>query len=266
MSNLIPTPIVDKRGKRTTVHKKPATAASTRSAMPGPVLPAEPDTALAHREELKALLSGDGNFTSLMTDLDAIMKMIDEDNAGSVPLFIRLLTTGTESARARTSSVIKADMIDIQEAFDAAKRGDTGSPVWKYDCMTSWHPSSGDHALRAWNVMNVIEEVGNGVNANDVFYQIGDLEMLYSTVDPDCQNHPTEDSFWRGTAALGMCSDVPYKEEEPRVKKFTDWAGSHEDISSVIRVAMERETLDVDVLEDILSRQDPNSPIREGLL
>jgi hypothetical protein len=265
MSNLIPTPIVDKHGKRTTVHKKAVTTATVRNTLPGPALPPEKGKVRAPREELKLLLSDGGNFASLITDLDVILNMIDEDNAESIPLFIRLLTTGTESARARTRGVIKTDMIDIQEAFDAAKRGDTGSPVWKFDCMDSWHPASSDHALRAWNAMNVIEEVSNGANANDVFYQIGDLEMLYSAADPSFQNHPTNDSFWRGTAALGMCGDVPYKDDQ-HVKEFIDWAGNHDDIGMAVRVAVERDTLNVEVLEDILSRQDASSPIREGLL
>jgi hypothetical protein len=266
MSNLIPTPIVDKHGKRTTVHKKAVTAATVRNTMPGPVLPPEPDKTRTPREEFKSLLSGDDNFESVMTDLDLILNMMDEDNAESIPLFIRLLTTGTESARARTRGGIKTDMIDIQEAFDAAKNGDTGSPVWKYDCMNSWHPASSDHALRAWNAMNVIEEVDNGINVNDVFYQIGDLEMLYSAVDPMFRNHPREDSFWRGTAALGMCGDVAYKDDDQHVKKFIDWAGNHDDIGMAVRVAVERDTLNVEVLEDIISRQDANSPIREGML
>lgn len=44
VNNLVPTPIVDKNGKRTTVHRKPAAASGTRLASVPPVPPAEAGT------------------------------------------------------------------------------------------------------------------------------------------------------------------------------------------------------------------------------
>lgn len=263
MSNLIPTPIIDKRGRQTTVHKKPVTAETKLRAMPVPSLPAAEVSPL---DDLTDLLSADGEVASKVPDLRMILEMINKDHAESVSLFIRLLASGTEAARDRALGVIKTNLIDIQDAFDSFRHGESGSPNWWEDCIDSWHPTADSNVLRAWHTMTVIEEADNGVNANDVFYQISDLEIMFTAVDPRFQNYPTEDGFWRGVAALAMCEEAPYKEEDSTLKKFIEWAGNHDDVRKVIGVAKERDTIRVDVLEDILSRQDANSPVREGLL
>lgn len=191
-----------------------------------------------------------------------VLGMMHRDNETTLPLFTRLLTTGTDTARDITSTVIRSM---ISEVIHAQIRRSPHDVVVSDEDNGSWFPYSHVQVLRAWNTMNVLEEAGEPSDDGEVIHQVAVLQDYYDALNPAANGFPSSDEYWRGVAAVAAAVVEPMTNSD--LPDYIAWAGSHPDIKRAMDVAYERNTFNVDTLVAVIEVQDLNAPVlREGTL
>lgn len=271
MSNLIPTPIVDKNGKPTLVHKKPtAEGVPPRTAMPHPVVssqaPMSPQSRL-YADTLALIYSDDPSEQPM--EAESLIFLLDSANNETLPLLQRLLSTGVPEAQVNVRQAVQESLNDIGDAQRQGQRLADGEDYLQnvYGSFIQ-HGLAGD-ALRIWNAFNVRDETGSDISMESLFMTIGELESSYTEMDPVFTEYPKDEWYWRGVTAVAMSR---YREGEQvtanrdDIKEFIEWSGKHEDITRVIEMASERGTIHTETIRSLMELQDPSSPVREGIL
>lgn len=191
-----------------------------------------------------------------------LLAMMHDDHDATLPLFTRLLTTGTDTAREITVGVIRAMLNEI---------ANSQLPGSEYDVVVSeedrylWFPYSHTKALQVWNAINVLDESGEPSDDGEVLAQINVLRYYYDALNPEINHFPMTDEYWRGVTAVAAAVVEPMVNSD--LPAYIAWAGSHSDIKRVMDVAHERNTFNVDTLVAVIEVQDLNAPVlREGTL
>lgn len=186
--------------------------------------------------------------------------LVHADNAPSIELFTRLLTTGHENARESARFIIKGILALIADAQNPADGDDPE------DFQDAYHPLSTTNVRRVWNTFNVSIECGKAGDDdcwNEVF-QLSVNETLHRHLDPEVNNAPERDEYWRGMAVLSLTRLHP---DEKDCAEFIEWAGSSSDARTVLEVATERNTINVATLVGVMGEHAKVSiPLRNGTL
>lgn len=149
---------------------------------------------------------------------------------------IRLLSSGTE----RSKKTIIARIIDYVWGFHGHYEEDYG--------LSLMH-----RALELWNTIEVHEEIGGPL-----------MEDAGIHIEPESREESLSDCYWRGNIAWnGVCMSASVRRGLTDLE-FVRYAGSHRDIGTVIRTAIDRRTLDPDAIANVLNSQ--TTPLREGIL
>ena len=154
-------------------------------------------------------------------------------------LMERLLTTGSLAARGRAAAIIR----------------------------TNDKPSQ---ILASYAQVSVIDEAGLGDsdqgrdgynNEADLFFMLVSGHVLKERADALGTSKEAE-TYWRGLMAYSLVGlEIPAEgeitmrddEQDQRISAFIQWAGEHSDVRSVIETASERQTLNIDDLQSVLS-------------
>ena len=217
-------------------------------------------------------------------DLAMYLRYIDDDNSTTLDLFKRCLTTGSPEARHHAKAYVHEMISDIKEAADSSGSGfkdeadGYGDFEFEYDdhwnwvdnCQDSWFPRSSHNMLRLWNAYNVMDETGEGEKRTDTLYDITELGVTLSELDPENNRLSLTDGFWRAAAAVSLSRiDIAPtdRQECENLKDFIPWAGSHPDIAMVISTVAERQTVHKETLEEIIAeKQQTSAAVSEGVL
>lgn len=186
--------------------------------------------------------------------------LVHADNAPSIELFTRLLTTGHENARESTRFIIKGILALISDAQNPADGDDPE------DFQDAYHPLSTAHVRRVWNTFNVSIECGKVGDDDcwDEVYQLGVTETLHLHLDPEVNKYPERDEYWRGMAVLSLTRLHPVEKD---CAEFIEWAGSSNHARAVLEVAKERNTINVTTLVGIMDEHTKvATPLRNGTL
>lgn len=187
--------------------------------------------------------------------LELLRQELGSDDLGLVEHY---LTTGTRSAINETRDALKPY---IHVAIYNAKQAST-NPTW--DVALHGMELSAAYSLQvtmkqAWNFGTVLHEIGSmAEDRRKVRYHFESmLNNKLPEYDKRLDANAAPDSYWRGVGLLTALNDdfrlSPYDMGASRIaKRFINWAGAHEDIALVYRTVLERETLDIDVLQQII--------------
>jgi hypothetical protein len=186
--------------------------------------------------------------------------LVHADNAPSIELFTRLLTTGHENARESARFIIKGILALISDAQNPADGDDPE------DFQDAYHPLATANVRRVWNTFNVSIECGK-VGDDDCWnevYQLGVTETLHQHLGPEVNNYPERDEYWRGMALLSLTRLHPVEKDCP---EFIDWAGASSNARAVLEVAKERNTINATTLVGVMGEHSKVSmPLRNGAL
>jgi hypothetical protein len=130
--------------------------------------------------------------------------------------------------------------------------------------------SFNESLVRAWAIGAVRAEATGHTSLYDMDFQDGLAGMRYLVHGDNDAKHPScedDTDYWRGMTALYFLDFDPETEDDQlEAQRFVRYASTHGDIGSVIHVARERKTLDVNTIEGIIA-QDTDAPaIRDGIL
>lgn len=257
-TNLIPTRIVNKNGVTTTVHRK---SSHTQNAVTRIPSPATMNTETqSHAEWINARLTKLAHVSD-ETMLNASASFFDTSLG---ELSRRLLSSGT-----RTGQRLVADSLSFYVGRLAEHLHSTG----KTSASTSAYSGSLIHGeiSRKWNYGNIREEAGldpNNITDEDIEH----LKYAHSMTsagpsqydDVAEEDHYTMpkviETHWRGVSALSLCFDFQDESEEAddawaSFDDFITWAGNHDDIGAVIRVAKKHRTIFPEKLEHLMEAE-----------
>lgn len=108
------------------------------------------------------------------------------------------------------------------------------------------------------------ELYGNGAGEAILDRRMNDFVPL---LFPPLRGPLRGDSYWRGVVAIFLAT--PEGMELPALKDqqaFIEWAGKHNDVKTIIDVALERKTYNVETLRFLVEENGSHKAVREGAL
>lgn len=238
-NSLIPTQRVDKHGRTVIRHMKSDPAPVDRKPIPSVALPVTSSrNAPMTDSEIAAAISRDG----MVINEDTIHIMRDYDGGHGVDSASRFLITGNGTAKQMAADDFfhAANYVQSEQAQDSQGAELLGNVV------------------SAWAAGSVLEET-----AMELEYPLtGNMRYRHYKMFQDV---PSDDpAHWRGLAALELAD--PYNTSSLKdSQEFVKWAGQHNDIAQIVRFAVERETINVGLLRELM-QQDITSPLVQGTL
>lgn len=276
--NLIPTPRTDRNGRTQIRHMKPEVTADRGAGIPAPPSPAPPAAPTDAITDFTAAARG------LVVDEAAAeaLRLIAEDDPAMLPSATELLTTGVPRARAAVRAVLPVMMIDVENAIKKSK--DPGiSGHWTHLGASKWTGTSGRSRLSmVWAMAGVLDELDDDSPQNTMWWR-RELDMLDKldfalgspTAPAEHETGTIDMSYRRGLAALRSVlvarglggGRMNFSDKADHFVYFVRWAGTHEDIAGVVRIATERKTFFGKTIQAVLDAEKDAAPaIRDGVL
>lgn len=184
--------------------------------------------------------------------------VLHQTNPASLPFLMTLLSTGSQLARVlvyetletRCAHLISRDASDYVDAVMISS--------------TSRRITNDDFARMRWNFGNVSSELG--VNAYlDCAPYLDDFVSKYSF----CALRDMTDTYWRSVAALLYSDpfDTIDEDEKHACTEYVEWTSKQDDLSAIIRLTVDRNTIVVSDLEAVLASQSGvTKSLTEGVL
>lgn len=275
MSHLIPTPRTDKNGVTSIRHMKPEAGSETKGRSIPLVKSTSPSADTIVIDDLIDLVFGDEEGVdreSAHQELSAIHKHSPE----TFPTLLKLSAVGTD----RAHTLLREQVVRTVSTLSMS-RGIYGKrDNWDSSEATTCQRLSPNRLRQAWNCGNVMEETGNA----DYSAIPGRFERVIAKelpkYIPNLDTETADDSVWRGIAAFTL-TDIVYdpahydtpaqkkaaeRKYQRDAKKFIEYAGKHKDINTVVRLAIERDTLDVADLKSLIAAGSVAPSLAEGAL
>lgn len=267
-NNLIPTPRTDKNGRTVIRHVKADTGTAASATAIPPV--ASPAPKLSPQEQDQSFIHsvyGDDTGALPRRYKEAVRYMLDK-NPGTLELIDGLLAKenpgGSQSVRQHIRDSLKliSDQLELNDDKHLVELSYTDS----------YSAGFKETLVRAWAIGSVRGDYSDGVSGyHDNDFQDGIAGTRLIIYGDYIETHPKRESdtdYWRGMMALYF-TDPDYDlsdEEQAEIDPFIDFAGKHEDIGLVIRLAVERKTRNVSTLRGIIDQGSDAPAIRDGVL
>lgn len=262
MSNLIPTPRVNKLGHTVTKHMKPASTPSSSVAIPAVTAPVPPGA--SNRQILDLLNENTVRGWSERFSMEPYLDMVRQSSDDCIPTAQHYLTTGCVTGRRWAAGVIRSDLLDLQ--FKKTHLEDyESSGELEQACSSSLGTAFNSKVVRSWSTGAVLEETGRKPHISGLRADIDYIDDALTEDDAYTGHRRALDPvYWRGVAAFAL-SEVKADSFKDQ-REFIDWAGTHDDISLVIDTAAERGTIVVSELKAIMEHPSVPASLRTGIL
>jgi hypothetical protein len=270
-SNLIPVPRTDKNGRVTTRHMKAVAASGSAATIPPVQSPAAPVMNVMERanELFTAIYGSKENSAISRNNKQAIYFMLKQH-----PKLLETVNMLLDKDDRGGSTSVRMFMMESLTAL-----GDQFGLSDDPDALTLSYTEGLNAELeetlvRAWAVGSMRSEF-TGTRYND-FYDNDFLDglagMRLMVYGNNTDLHPkkeTDTDYWRGVTALYYTNpdgffETPEEQEEGH--HFIEWASKHEDINLAIHTAIERNTINVESLEGVLSQEVHAPAMSKGIL
>lgn len=239
-NHLMPTPIVDKNGKLTTVLKKPehsSTIANALSLTP-PLLATntEGSKLLATLEDHLTAHSdigeshGGANYWGVVK---GNVEFLESDESEFLDFLNKITTTGTLQTKERTIAHVLKTLMAASIDHDMAASME--QDIDHIDFLKSG-------ICGAWHISELIEEI----NESEHFYLRTRNSVIYKS---HSEEGNADEQKWRGLAIFS------YIEIEGYHSDFVSWADTRSDPKTIIAIAREWQTFDPAVIQEIIDQQ-----------
>lgn len=185
--------------------------------------------------------------------------ILNDDEANTLPVFLRCLTTGTEEARELAEEILT----DIFDDMHKAKSAFEQTLQWEDRCRDAFHPHAVRQVLCGWNAMNVLSEIDelDEESSGDIIDLIEGNREDYAVLVPALAGYPVTDEYWRGVAAFAATCILPGQDSASDINGYLELTGTHPDLRRVIHLARERNTVNADELKAIMQEQDATASV-----
>jgi hypothetical protein len=250
MTHLTPQVRTDKNGRAVIRHMKPESSTTgLSSGRPIPAVAAPvvglSNAVVAHEIRDMVLPLAGPVPVALEEHFEGFLDETYEDSPYISGLMKRCLTTGSDTARRSAVNHIQNSVKMFREGLS--------------------HPIEGvnlaKRMMMSWNEENVLAETSR-IKPNK-------LTRANQAIRPDFkQDTPDNDIYWRGIAAARIVYDETggTVSLDPSIDFILNRAGAHPDIAAVIDIAIDRRTLDMDVIEHVINDSKETLSLRGGFL
>jgi hypothetical protein len=164
-----------------------------------------------------------------------------KDNPETAGVITRLLTTGSERAK----QTIIPRIIDHVENYQEVRQEDAGEHLMH-------------HALELWHTVETSREISHAFPLEDDIF-------IHTYTDTEKWSDLLTDWFWRGTIAFNVVMEFQSSSTlQGEMRSFVRYAGNHQNIGMVVKTAIDRQTLDTEIISYVLGG--PASALNEGTL
>lgn len=255
---LIPTPRTDKNGRTVIRHMRP----ESEMPLPGRSIPPVAISSHPHVNVLDALFDGwrDGDTGEYYEEA---MEIAEEQSPGTTQTLLGLLARENEHG----DESVRDYITETFSAMDAhLDNGDRVEAAREFDGMNNG--PFREQLIKAWAVGTVRGLYSGSSKGYDTLHDndfIDGIEGTSFMLACDREEFADPD-FWRGMTALYFLN-LEFEDNAPEPLAFARYAGKHEDIVAVIRIADERGILDPTVIDAILTeKKGVKSALGEGVL
>lgn len=276
MSSLIPTPRTDKNGRTVIRHMKAdAKRIGSKLAHAAPVLPnQETQVSLIDLVEMADTNRRMPDFSPVSKEIKVqAATLLHEIVPDAAPLLTRLAEIGTPTAVSLACEAYDHSLSSIVYAFGLDKpQLSTGNTEHEANRTAIEYVKK--HTLSqmrsAWNFGNVMEDLGTADPATTSFVYGRYRQVVEKEVkryDSRFNPEKASDNYWRGIAVFTATDVEDYSPEgEIRAKAFIKWAGKRKDIALITAIAKERETVDIETIQQVLDAGNDASALMDGAL
>lgn len=258
-SHLMPTPIVDRNGVLTSrLMKNGLAAPAQRSGIP--TVSIKPDALHQTENTVDAVMDLVADKGGVQHDR-RFFECLDEDDPETLPLAIKLMTSGSDISQHRTMGLLLYLVNSMRHASEMHRN-------WQNHCDTSWSPFNKHTLLTSWNACEIIGETGSTYTPLQIETEVSRLDEninVYSSHGDRSHNN----DYWRGLAILAS-GNIDYfalsRDDREHAGEFAVWAARQPDASAIIRIIEERRTIRIDTVSDLLAQQSSNLPLGKGVL
>jgi hypothetical protein len=196
----------------------------------------------------------------LREQIVAALVLIHDDEPSAIDLISKVLTTGSAQAREESREELRSMLGEVTDSY--AKNGKD----WKNDCGHITGPRMVEELMHTWNIYQLEELYPTGDSSYASARKLGWALYAIGPTQLGLTDYPVNYESWRGLAALaasGASNSVHSKEE---LTIFVRYAGSHPDLRAVLDIARERNTIDVELIEQVIKQSGTINPLRQGTL
>lgn len=203
-----------------------------------------------------------------------LLSEINVHSPNTLALAMRLMTTGNDEARSGAKEYIVDQIIDIAcfyPSLEEVKSLDLLEPEEKfYQIVGVSQCKAIEFAmLKGWNYEEMRPELPEELcYFNQMLVASRNLHQMVVQFRTIAADSFCEDWYWRGLVAQSLLTDIradnPSRLDIPDAE-FIHWAGNHDDIGAVMRLAVEHRTTNIRFLGSLLE-DGTVSPLFDGRL
>lgn len=252
-SNLVSTPIVDKNGKLTTVHKKSQRASN--AAPPNPSLMTKPEPATPEINYFTDLLCYSAH-------IEADSYTINQTNPSVIPHINELLSTDNEETLRAVTNALNSELASLRPYIVSLGDADVMYREPGYPKLCSLKAT----ATAAYEISTLSQELKT--SSYYIAIHIDRAVTLHEQYHPRATLHSSlkDQSYWRGLSLFTIITDEISTRDDPT--NFINWAMANSDkTADIYRIAKLHKTLNLNHLSALLSQDTSTSPsLTDGLL
>lgn len=252
--NLVPTPIVDRNGKRTTVHKKASTSGMASVIPPVAISSAVSVTGT----DIKRFMRHVSDYDTPEGNLAAAQYI--KDNDPQLLLVANDIQENYKGGQFQTEvDATIATMLTSLKGIIALGAQSSFYPDFKGNALRS----TATRLLAAKYTQEVIEDLTPLDTFNSISTRVRQYnDYLAKKAELDEPSYNPD--YWKGVAMLAVANVPDIRMELDINSGFLPWLAHHESPMAVISVIKERRTVDRSHIEDILSQS--NKALNDGAL
>lgn len=249
MNNLIPTPRTDKNGRVVVRHMRGQDENDKGRGLPPVSLP-EAQVAFPSNEQIVDMIFGssDHELVSRATQylesyavpkvIEAFIALVDLGSPG-----------GTEGARRFLDEKMSSAIL----------------------FQTIMSPRYTPQIMSVWAINEVREKAGIPFDQREEYDALEDIRITRQRIRVDHLRHDdvaSDLNHWRGVAAFHWAGfdSGPEEWSVEDTRRFIEWAGDHDDIGMVVRIAKKRSIRNPDEMESLIAEITSHNALGEGIL
>lgn len=199
------------------------------------------------------------------------LDLIHEDDPEVLSLIVKYLTTG--SAPAKEAIDIHVGEVLANTITARFNVGWHRKDNWRDACPSAWSPVFASALKMRWNALNVMEESGcYHEDTEEYLLWVSSTERLMHLAGEE--DEPKGEAYWRGLGAATLVqiinsSEIFYTDADriEQLQGFVELAGSTPHLKPLMKIAVERDLIDADMLRDLMEDRDAIlTAVGEGVL
>jgi hypothetical protein len=212
------------------------------------------------RDIAEMICGSDMEWVAVKQQIIAALVLVQDDEPRAIGLIRKVLTTGSAQAREESREELRNMLGEVTDSY--VKNGKD----WKNDCGHITGPRMIEELMHTWSVYQIQAEYPTGDSSYALARKTSWALHSIGAAQLGLTEYPVNYESWRGIAALAISGASNEIKDKRALTLFARYAGNHPDLKAVLDIARERNTIDVEMIEQVIKQSGTNDPLRRGTL